>query len=365
MTIRKTINKPGFLRAAAICAAVALGLGASAQAMAAFKVGIMMPTQNEDRWNNEGSKLRDAAAAAGLEPDLYFGGDDDIPIQQKQIPRLVKDGKNAIVIAPIDGDALSEQLAEVKSNGVPVISYDRLIMKSDAVTYYATFDNRKAGVIQGQAIERALDLPNASPDNPKTIEFFAGSERDNNSKFFWDGAMEVLQPYLDSGVLTCPSGQVTLHDCAIDKWSDDIAMKRMDSLIGKQGYKPDGTGKQHLDAIYSSADILTGGILVALKNHGYKAGVMPVITGQDAKPETLKEILDGEVTMTVFKDPDLLVDRVVQMLKSISEGKEVEVNDTKTYDNGAGFVKTYQCEPVEINKDNLKKLLIDTGKIKI
>lgn len=364
MTTTRTVNK-GFWRDAAVAAAVAFALAAPAQALAAFKVGIMMPTQNEDRWNDEGKKLRDAVAAEGLEPDLYFGGDDDIPIQQRQIPRLVNDGKNAIVIAPIDGDALTDQLAEAKSKGVPVISYDRLIMNSDAVTYYATFDNKKAGVIQGQAIERALDLANASPDSPKTIEFFAGSERDNNSKFFWDGMLEVLQPYLDSGVLTCPSGQVKMHDCAIDKWSDDIAMKRMDSLITKQGYKPDGTGKQHLDAIYSSADVLTDGILVALKNHGYKAGKMPVITGQDAKPETLKEILDGEVTMTVFKDADLLVDRVAKMVKSLSEGKEVEINDTKTYDNGTGPVKTYQCEPVEINKDNLKKLLLDTGKRKI
>jgi putative multiple sugar transport system substrate-binding protein len=364
MTSRKT-KAATLWRAAAGAAVLALGMTASLQAAAAFKVGIMMPTQNESRWDNEGKKLRDTLLSQGLEPDLFFGGDDDIPIQQRQIPRLVKEGKNAIVIAPIDGDSLSDQLEEAKSKGVPVISYDRLIMNSGAVTYYATFDNKKAGVIQGQAIERALDLPNCSPDDPKTIEFFAGSERDNNSKYFWNGMMEVLQPYLDSGVLICPSGQVTLHDCAIDKWSTDLALKRMDDLLAKQGYKSSGTGMKHLDAVYSSADCLSTGILTSLEKHGYKAGSMPVITGQDANADILRKILAGEVTMTVFKDSDVLVDRVAKMVASMAKGEEVEINDTTSYDNGAGPVKTYQCDPIEINKDNLKKLLLDTGKRQI
>lgn len=350
-----------FLTGSALIAAMAV----SFQARADFTVGIMMPTQNEDRWLNEGYKLRDKIAANGAKPDLYFGGDDDIPIQQKQIPRLIKENKNALVICPIDGNSLSDDLAAVRTASVPVISYDRLVMNTDAVTYYATFDNKKAGEIQGRAIEKALDLPNATADSPKTIEFFAGSERDNNSKFFWDGMLEVLQPYLDSGVLICPSKQLSMHECAIDKWSTDLALKRMDSMLEKLGYSPDGSGEKHLDAVYSSADILTTGIVTSLRKHGYKPGNMPVITGQDANPDILKMILDGEVTMTVFKDSDALVDRVVAMLKSIAEGKEVEVNDTTSYDNGKGPVKAYLCEPVEINKDNLKGLLFDTGKRKI
>lgn len=345
--------------------ALIAAMAASFQARADFTVGIMMPTQNEARWLNEGNELRDKIAANGAKPDLFFGGDDDIPIQQRQIPRLIKEGKNALVIAPIDGNAIADDLAPAKSANVPVISYDRLIMNTDAVTYYATFDNKKAGEIQGRAIEKALDLPNATADSPKTIEFFAGSERDNNSKFFWNGMLEVLQPYLDSGVLICPSKQLSMHECAIDKWSTDLALKRMDSLIEKLGYTPDGSGEKHLDAVYSSADILTAGIVTSFRKHGYKPGNMPAITGQDANPDILKMIMDGEVTMTVFKDSDVLVDRVVAMLKSIAEGKEVEVNDTTTYDNGKGPVKAYLCEPVEITKDNIKELLLDTGKRKI
>ena len=336
-----------------------------AQTACAFKVGIAMPTQNEERWMKDGFELRDKLKSAGFDVELFYGGDDDVPIQQRQLPRMVKEGCNALVVASIDGNALTQALEPAQKAGIPVISYDRLIMNTGAVTYYATFDNYKAGVIQGQAIVKALDLDNLPEGEHKTIELFGGSAKDNNSKFFWNGAMEVLKPYFDDGRLIVPSGQTKFEECAIDLWSNDIAQKRMDELLGKAGYKPDGQGDKHLDAIYSSADILSSGIIASLRHAGYTGKTAPVLTGQDATAYAVKSMQEGFQYMTVLKDASVLCDRVVEMAKEIASGKDVEINDTKTYDNGAGFVKTYQCEPVSVDRENMKKLLIDTGKVKL
>ena len=117
---------------------------------------------------------------------------------------MIANGCKVLVIASIDGEALGTVLEEAKAAKIPVIAYDRLIMKSDAVTYYATFDNWDVGVKQGTYIRDALDLDNAA--GPFNIEFITGDPGDNDINFFFDGAISVLQPYIDSGKLVALSG---------------------------------------------------------------------------------------------------------------------------------------------------------------
>ena len=258
-----------------LCAAfVAAGISATASAA---KIGVSMPTQSLQRWNQDGANMKAQLEKAGYEVELLYAGDNDIPTQVNQIENMISGGDDVLVIAAIDGSALTEVLKGAKEKKIPVISYDRLIMNTGAVTYYATFDNYKAGVIQGQAIVKALDLDNLPEGEHKTIELFGGSAKDNNSKFFWNGAMEVLKPYFDDGRLIVPSGQTKFEECAIDLWSNDIAQKRMDELLGKAGYKPDGQGDKHLDAIYSSADILSSGIIASLRHAGYTGKTAPEV----------------------------------------------------------------------------------------
>ena len=202
------------------------------------KVGISMPTKSLQRWNQDGDNMKNAFEAAGYEVDLQYGGENEVPLQIAQIENMIAGGCDVLVIAAIDGDSLTEVLADAKANGIPVIAYDRLIMGTDAVTYYATFDNWKVGTFQGEYIVDALDLDNA--DGPFNIEFFTGDPGDNNINFFFGGAMEVLDPFLDSGVLVCPSGQTEQSVVATVGWRTENAQARMENLISSNGYGPNG-----------------------------------------------------------------------------------------------------------------------------
>ncbi len=229
-------------------------------------------------------------------------------------------------------------------------------MNSDAVSYYATFDNYKVGQFQGNYIKDALDLDNQA--GPFNIELVTGAPDDNNVNFFFGGAMDVLQPYIDSGKLVIPSGQTTKAQCATPNWSTEESQKRMENLITSNGYGPTGT---KLDAVLCSNDSTANGVTNALLGAGYTADNMPIITGQDCDKPSVKNMLAGTQSMSIFKDTRTLASQVVEMVDCILQGKEVPVNDTKTYDNGTGVIPSFLCDPVICTKDNYKELLIDSG----
>ena len=320
------------------------------------KVGVSMPTQSLQRWNQDGSNMKAQLEAAGYEVDLQYAGDNDIPTQVAQLENMISGGCEVLVIAAIDGSALTTVLADAKEKGIPVISYDRLIMNSDAVSYYATFDNWKVGVQQGTFIEAALDLKNA--EGPFNIELFTGSPDDNNINFFFGGAMEVLTPYIDSGKLVVLSGQTAKEQCATPNWSTEESQKRMENLISSQGYAPNGT---KLDAVLSSNDSVANGITNALLAAGYTSENFPVLTGQDCDKPAVKNMLAGTQSMSVFKDTRTLAAQVVTMVDSIIKGSAPEINDTTTYDNGTGVIPSFLCDPVSCTLDNYAELLLDSG----
>ena len=315
------------------------------------KVGVAMPTKDLQRWNQDGSNMQAQLEAAGYDVDLQYASN-DIPTQVSQIENMINSGCELLVIASIDGDSLGTVLAQAKEAGIPVISYDRLIMQSDAVSYYATFDNELVGELQGQYIEDKLDLKNAK--GPFNIELFTGSSDDNNCNYFFGGAMKILQPYIDSGKLVVRSGSTTLAECATANWSTEEAQKRMENILA--AYYQDGT---KLDAVLSSNDSVANGITNALVA-SYK-GDFPILTGQDCDITSVKNIIAGKQSMSIFKDTRQLASKVVEMVTAIIEGKEVPVNDTESYDNGKGIVPTYLCQPVFADQDNYKEVLIDSG----
>lgn len=341
---------------AAPAAAEAPAAAAAPAAAEAVKVGVSMPTQSLQRWNQDGSNMKLQLEAAGYEVDLQYAGDNDIPTQVSQIENMITGGCKVLVIAAIDGSALTEVLKEAKSNNIPVIAYDRLIMNSDAVSYYATFDNFKVGTIQGTYIKDKLDLDNAA--GPFNIELFTGSPDDNNVNFFFGGAMSILQPYIDSGKLVVKSGQTEKAQCATANWSTEESQKRMENLITSMGYGPEGT---KLDAVLSSNDSVANGITNALVAAGYTAGNFPILTGQDCDKPAMKNILAGTQSMSIFKDTRTLASQVVSMVNSILSGKEPEINDTETYDNGTGIIPSFLCDPVFADASNYKELLIESG----
>lgn len=320
------------------------------------KIGVSMPTQSLQRWNQDGSNMKAELEAAGYEVDLQYAGDNDIPTQVSQIENMIAGGCEVLVVAAIDGSSLTTALQGAAEKNIPVIAYDRLIMDSDAVSYYATFDNYKVGQMQGEYIRDALDLDNA--EGPFNIELVTGAPDDNNVNYFFGGAMDVLQPYIDSGKLVVPSGQTEKAQCATANWSTEESQKRFENIISSVGYGPNGV---KLDAVLCSNDSTSYGVQNALQAAGYTADNMPIITGQDCDKPNVKNIVAGLQSMSVFKDTRTLAEKVVVMVDAIMKGTEPEINDTETYDNGTGVIPSYLCDPVIVTKDNYQEILIDSG----
>lgn len=317
------------------------------------KIGVAMPTKDLQRWNQDGDNMKKELEAAGYTVDLQYANN-DIATQVSQIENMITNGCQALVIASIDGGSLGTVLKEAKNKKIPVIAYDRLIMDTDAISYYATFDNYMVGTIQGQYIVDKLDLKNAA--GPFNIELFTGSPDDNNARFFFGGAMDILTPYIDEGKLVVVSGQKTFEEVATLNWSTEEAQKRMENLITAN--YANGT---KLDVVLSSNDSCAIGITNALVGAGYTKDNFPILTGQDCDITSVKNILAGTQSMSIFKDTRTLASKVVEMVNAIMKGEKVPVNDEKTYDNGTGFIPTYLCEPVFADATNYKKLLIDSG----
>ena len=318
------------------------------------KIGVAMPTKSLQRWNQDGANMEAKLKEKGYDVDLQFA-ENKVEMQVSQIENMITKGCKVIIVGAIDGGSLSSVLDEAKSAGCKVISYDRLIMNTDAVSYYATFDNYGVGKIQGQYIEEKLGLKDGK--GPFNFEITTGPLDDNNVVFFYKGAMDVLQPYIDKGQLVVKSGQVSREQCATPSWDEAKAQERMDNIL-TTNYT-----NAKLDAVLCSNDSTSLGVQSALKSAGYNTAdkPMPVVTGQDANLPNVKAILSGEQSMSVFKDTRALADEVVKMVDAILNGQEPEVNDTKSYNNGAKVVPSYLLQPQLVDKSNYKKLLIDSG----
>nr|WP_044479564.1 multiple monosaccharide ABC transporter substrate-binding protein [Paenibacillus antibioticophila] len=327
--------------------------GSSKGASGKGTVGIAMPTKSSERWVGDGNNMVKEFEARGYDTDLQYG-EDVIENQVSQIENMITKGVKILVIASIDGGALTEVLQKAHDQGIQVIAYDRLIMNSEYVDYYATFDNFQVGVQQASYIEEKLGLKDGK--GPFNIELFGGSPDDNNAYFFFEGAMSVLQPYIDSGKLVVRSGQTKMEQIATLRWDGATAQARMDNLLSAH------YSSENVDAVLSPYDGISIGILSSLKGVGYGSGskALPIVTGQDAELASVKSILAGEQTQTVFKDTRELAKKAVSMALSILEGSEAEVNDTETYDNGVKVVPSYLLEPQSVDKDNVESLLVES-----
>ncbi|MCF2667108.1 multiple monosaccharide ABC transporter substrate-binding protein [Faecalicatena contorta] len=314
------------------------------------KIGVAMPTKDLQRWNQDGENMKKQLEEAGYEVDLQYASN-DVATQVSQVENMISGDCDALVIASIDGESLGTPLKGAEEKGIPVISYDRLIMNSSAISYYATFDNYLVGQKQGEYIVEALDLDNA--DGPFNMEIFTGDPGDNNCNFFFGGAMDVLQPYIDAGKLVVQSGQVTKEECSTADWSTEKAQSRMDAILASNYADKD------LDVVLCSNDSTALGVENSLEAN-YN-GEWPIITGQDCDKPNVKNLVAGKQSMSVFKDTRKLAEQTVKMVDAIMSGEEAETNDNETYDNGTGVIPSYLCEPTVVTIDNYEEMLLDSG----
>ncbi|MBO7638284.1 MAG: sugar-binding protein [Treponema sp.] len=320
-------------------------------------VGISMPTERLERWNLNGHDMKAQLEKAGYTVDLAFAANEPL-VQISQIKMMIDKGCKVLVIAPVDGYALTDVLKAAKEKGIKVISHDRLILKSDAVSYYITFNKYKVGVVQAEFLLDRLNIKKHSKKNPVYMEFFTGDYEDNNVNAYFGGAMDVLKPYIDKGIIVCPSNQTTKWQCSTPGWSTEEAQKRMENLIVTNGYGPKN---RRLDAVLCSNDSTAIGVTDALLAAGYSAENMPIITGQDCDIYSIRNIIKGTQSMSVFLDTKDTVSMTVKMVDDIMKGKKPLLNDKQTYNNGSGFMQSYLCDPTIVTKENYKSILIDSG----
>ncbi|MEZ5802290.1 MAG: multiple monosaccharide ABC transporter substrate-binding protein [Rhizobiaceae bacterium] len=321
-------------------------------------IGIAMPTKSSLRWISDGDSLKSALEAQGYTVDLQYA-EDDIPNQLAQIENMVTKDAKAVVIASIDGTTLSAVLQQAADNGVKVIAYDRLIRDSANVDYYTTFDNFKVGVLQAESLLKGLGYP--EKQGPFNIELFGGSPDDNNAFFFYDGAMSVLQPLIDKGVLVVKSGQTGMEKVGTLRWDAAVAQARMDNILSAN--YSDGS---RVDAVLAPYDGLSRGIISSLRGVGYGTADQPwpIISGQDAETPSIKAIIAGEQYSTVFKDTRELAKVTAKLVDDVLSGKEPEINDTKTYNNGVKVVPSNLLVPVSVDKSNYQAIVVDSGYVK-
>ena len=327
------------------------------------KIGISMPTQSLERWNRDGEYLDQQFKDAGYETILTYS-DNDSGKQVNDIQNMLADDVDLLIVAAIDGEALNTAMDEAADANVPVISYDRLIL-NDAVSYYVSFDNYTVGKLQGEYIVDTLDLDNAG-DKTYNLEITAGDPADNNAGYFYNGAMDVLNPYIESGVLVVPSGQTDFDTVSTDQWNTDTALDRAQNVLSS--FYADG---KQLDVWLCSNDSTALGVAQAITSD-YKGTNTVLITGQDGDEANLKNIVDGIQSMTVYKNVSNEAIVTLELAKAMLNGDTIDESlvdkfgvdctyDTESYETSEGTkCPSFLLVPDVITKDNLDDL-VDTG----
>lgn len=318
------------------------GNGEEAGFAADSLIGVALPAKTSENWVLAGDLFTEGLADAGFKSDVqYAAASGTVADQQSQIQSMVTKGAKVIIVGAADGSQLGTQVAAAKEAGATVIAYDRLILNTEDVDYYVAYDNFEVGQLQGQAL---LDGMKAKGDGPYTIELFSGSPDDANSKVFFDGAMDVLEPAIESGDVVVGSGQTDIQQTATQGWEAENAQSRMDSLLTSTY-----TGDKQLDGVLSPNDNLARAIITSVKGAGKD---IPVVTGQDSEVESVKSIMAGEQYSTINKDTRALVEKAIEMAQQLQKGEDVEVNDEESYDNGSKVVPAFLLPPQIVTKEN-------------
>lgn len=318
------------------------------------KISLSMPSQSQQRWSFDAANMKKELEAKGYSVDVQFAEDDPAK-QAEQIEQMIAAQADCLVIAATEPGELAAAADAAKSAGIPVIAYDRLIMDTDAVYYYVSFDNKGTGTMIGKTIAEKAGLDNLADGEYKTIEFFIGSADDKNARLVYNGLMEVLQPYLDSGRLICRTERTSFDDTSIKEWSPEKAKQRCEDYLA--GYYTE----EELDICAAASDGLASGCISAMQAAGYTASNWPVISGQDCELDACKNILDGTQSFSIYKDSRVLAQKCAAMVEAVLNGTEAEINDTEQYDNNKLIVPAYLCTPQAVDKDNLKEVLVDGG----
>ena len=316
-------------------------------------IGISLPTEYFERWVRDADVMRGILENDGITIDLRFAGN-RADTQASQVRSMIENDVDLLIITAIDAGAprLIEALETAMEKGIPVIAYDRLMMYSAAVDYHITISNRMVGAVQGMYIRNMLDLDNMS--GPFSLEISAGDPGDVWSEVFYNGAMDVLGPYIQNGKLVIKSGQNAFSDVTTYAWSTETAQERAADIL--TSFYSDNSG---IDAWLCSNDSTAMGVILALED--VYEGNWPIITGQDCDKNNVRQIIAGKQSMSVFKNTRTEAEQAARMAEQILRGESVDVNNYEDYYNGERYVPTYECAPMCVDATNYEEVLIESG----
>ncbi len=301
-----------------------------------IKIGLSLPTQQEERWVRDKETMEAACKKAGIDIAVQIANMDAAK-QDAQVENLISQGIDVLILAPHDAKAAASTVDKAHKAGIKVISYDRLVMGTD-VDIYLSFDNVKVGELQGKWLTDNLPKGN--------IVWLSGSPVDNNAKLFKQGAAKYLQPKIDSG-----DYKVVMEQPVVD-WKPDNALKIMENALT--------ANNNNIQGVLAPNDGTAGGCIQALAAQGL-AGKVP-ITGQDAELSAAKRIVEGTQGMTVFKDTRKLgeaaIEAAIKLAKGEDPGADQKVNNDKM------DVPSILLVPEAVDKSNIDKMLIDSGYLK-
>jgi D-xylose transport system substrate-binding protein len=333
-----------------IIASMIAGCGGSASKKT--KVGLSFSDFATERWKREADQMTQLLQEKGYDV-VVQEANHDVKLQNDQIDNMVAQGVKGLIVIAEDGDAAVTSVDKAAKAGVKVIAYDRLI-KTSSIAAYLSFNNVEVGRQEALGVMTALGIPGSTTwtkDNPAKIVLSGGSPTDNNAILVRQGQMEVIQPYIDQGIIK------VVADQWVDNWDAATAEKMMENILVAQQNKIDG--------VIASNDGTALGELQAMKAQGL-AGVVP-ISGQDATADGCNSIVKGEQTVSVYKDIRLLVPKSIEMMDALLKGQAISgleqftlaelTNDpTKT-----GNVMALFLPVVQVTKDNVYDLIVKSG----
>lgn len=314
-------------------------------------VAVSLPVKFPERWLIDGYELQKNLEEKGYDVILEYAGENS----ERQIfflDKAIKSGAKCLIVAPVDAKSLVKICEKAKEQDIKIISYDRFIMNTEAVDAYITFDNTKVGELMGSYVADLLRLDIRA--DAVNIEFFAGSQDDNNALLVYNGYMSIIKPFIEKGIVHTLSNEIAFDQVSIEKWMPEAAEKRMDKIL-KDYYT-----REKIHAIIAPNDLLANAIISSLSNAGYKMNY-PVITGQDADKVAVINILSGKQKATVFKDTRILAQNCAVLADKLIKGEEIKWDEAKNYNNNRKNVHTFLIEPVLVTADNAISVLVDSG----
>lgn len=297
-----------------------------------IKIGFSLGTLKEERWIRDRDILMSKARELGAEIIVQNANNDDQD-QLKQVDYLLEQGIDVLLIVPNDYNKAAAAVEMAKKEGVPVISYDRLVLNAE-VDLYITFDNVKVGELMARNLLNTMETGNLLIVN--------GAANDNNTKMIKEGYDKVLNPSVSNGNI-----KIIAEEWA-PNWLKEYAFNVVDTELQKN---------VRIDAIIAGNDSLAEGVIEALSEHRLTGKVK--VIGQDADLGGCQRIVEGTQLMTIYKPIDKLAEATIEMAVKLVNKEQINVNST-IY-NGEHNVPYYVLEPITVTKDNIDSTVIRDG----